>query len=148
MRAKMPVQTFKEYVDLQESMWSGLAGLLQKSGADQSLPGNTPEEKLDYAADALHLALDAGGIADPTGIVDGTNGVLYLLRAVAQKERWPEHVKNALISFVSIIPFGDLVKLVKAKKGIQWAKTAATGARAVKTAGANARAGRMAAAVA
>src|SRR5690348_3650498 len=97
---------FKEFMELDEfyggNFWA-------------EIPGNTSQEKFANAVNMLQTALDVAGIADPTGIADGTNGVIYLIRAAADRQHWQSHLTNALISFVSMIPFGDLVKLLKAK---------------------------------
>ena len=138
---------FAEFVTedeiLNESFWNWMAQKLMSNNQAQNIPGNTPEEKLNTAVDSLQLALDLGGVADPTGIADGANGVIYLLRAAADNQNWPSHVTNALISFVSIIPFADVVKLAKVKGGTKLAKNVAKGSRAVKTAGQNAKLNRQ-----
>jgi RHS repeat-associated protein len=52
--------------------------------------------------DNVQTGLDIAGIADPTGIVDGVNAVIY-----AGRGQWG----NAGISALAIIPFGDVGKV-------------------------------------
>lgn len=99
-----------------ENLQNFISAIWSKVG--QSVPGNTPEEKAEISLDTLNTVLDAAGVADPSGIADGTNAVIHLLRAAAAKE--PDfrnrQIMNALMSAVSIIPFADLAKLLKARK--------------------------------
>lgn len=74
----------------------------------------TPQQ--NQTLDAVQAAMDVAGVADVSGVTDGVNGVIYLLRAAADREHWPQHVLDATISFVSIIPFADLAKLLRAHK--------------------------------
>lgn len=67
------------------------------------------------AVDALQLVLDVVGAFDPTPITDGANAAISLGRAfVTDPERRKEHLQNAAISAVSIVPYiGDTAKLAK-----------------------------------
>ncbi len=69
-------------------------------GGNYTLAGN----------DVLEAALDIGGLVDQTGIIDGAAAVYH-----GKKGDWG----NAIISGASVVPGGDLLKLVKAKKHIK-----------------------------
>ncbi|MEM2591952.1 MAG: hypothetical protein QXI60_05135 [Thermofilaceae archaeon] len=58
----------------------------------------------DNTLDAFQTGLDIVGVFDPTGLVDLANAGLY-----ASRGKWEE----AGISLLSILPFGDLGKVVK-----------------------------------
>ncbi|MCC9644991.1 hypothetical protein LOC71_22165 [Rhodopirellula sp. JC740] len=87
--------------------------------ASNQRPTTQPGESfgLSDMADSGQLALDAIGIADPTGIADGANAAISLGRAFTDPDRRGEHLQNAAISAVSMIPFaGDLAKIFKAPR--------------------------------
>lgn len=65
--------------------------------------------------DTFQLALDAIGVVDPTPIADGANAAISLGRAfITDPERRKEHLQNAAISAVSMIPYvGDTAKIAK-----------------------------------
>lgn len=100
----------------QEDLQSFASALWSRFG--QVIPGKTPQEKAEIGLDTVNTALDAAGIADPSGIADGVNTVIYTLRAASAKsaDARNKHLFDALISLVSIIPFADFVKLLKARK--------------------------------
>jgi hypothetical protein len=116
------------------------------SKVGQSIPGTTPQEKAEVALDTIGTALDAAGLVDPSGIADGTNAVIHTLRAAASKD--PDfrkrHLFDALISAVSIIPFADLAKLLKARKMRGGAKAVVKYARPLQNVAQTAIRGRMA----
>ena len=106
----------------------------------------TEEEKKEQAKikaiDALQVALDVAGF-DPTygTIADGINVILSTLRsglALARKEgdQAKEHAINAGISAISLIPFADVIKVLKLRKLAKLkrpaTKLAIAGARAAK----------------
>ena len=106
----------------------------------------TEEEKKEQAKikaiDALQVALDVDGF-DPTygTIADGINVILSTLRsglALARKEgdQAKEHAINAGISAISLIPFADVIKVLKLRKLGKLkrpaTKLAIAGARAAK----------------
>ena len=106
----------------------------------------TEEEKKEQAKikaiDALQVALDVAGF-DPTygTIADGINVILSTLRsglALARKEgdQAKEHAINAGISAISLIPFADVIKVLKLRKLGKLkrpaTKLAIAGARAAK----------------
>lgn len=106
----------------------------------------TEEEKKEQekikAIDALQVALDVAGF-DPTygTIADGINVILSTLRsglALARKEgdQAKEHAINAGISAISLIPFADVIKVLKLRKLGKLkrpaTKLAIAGARAAK----------------
>ena len=97
--------------------------------------------------DKLQLALDVAGIEPTVGTVaDGANAIISALRlasAAARKDKdaAKEHAINAGISVVSLIPFGDIVKLAKLRK---LRKPLVKGAKQVKQAGLAAKADRAA----
>jgi len=60
--------------------------------------------------DITQLAADAVGFFDPTGVVDFMNAIGYMLRG---------RFSDALMSLISIIPFADVVKFLKAPRIIK-----------------------------
>jgi hypothetical protein len=83
---------------------------------------NGEPSSLSTATDAAQSALDAVGVVDPTPISDGINAVWSLGRAFTDPERRGEHLTNAAISTVSMVPYiGDAAKLLKTGR---YAKTA------------------------
>jgi len=60
--------------------------------------------------DVLEAGLDIAGTFDPTGAVDGAAAIYHGTKG---------DIGNAVISGASVIPFGDVVKLLKAKKHIK-----------------------------
>lgn len=98
-------------------------------------PGRNPEREAKRQAnperltknqrrlDELQLGLDAVGIFEPTPFADGTNAAISLGRAVKEPGRRKEHLKNAAISAVSMIPYaGDLAKLAKTPRAAKTLK--------------------------
>lgn len=87
---------------------------------------NTEQASGGQAFDAVQTGLDAAGVADPTPISDGTNMVISLARAAKEPERMGEHLKNAAISGISMIPYvGDIAKGLKyGRKTAKATKTA------------------------
>jgi hypothetical protein len=74
------------------------------------------KEKIDSIIDGLQHALDIVGLEPTIGsVADGTNAVISLLRSALSKEtnEQKKHLLNAAISAVSVIPFGDLAKIIK-----------------------------------
>lgn len=70
----------------------------------------------DSVIDAIQYALDIVGLEPTIGsVADGTNAIISLLRAALEKEKdkKKQHLLNSAISGVSVIPFGDLAKLIK-----------------------------------
>jgi len=84
----------------------------------------------------LQGALDIAGIEPTIGTAaDGANTVISLLRAAAadEKDQQKKHMINAGISAVSMIPFADVIKLLKLRKVSKPAtKLAVKGARGLK----------------
>jgi hypothetical protein len=67
--------------------------------------------------DKLQRFGDVAGVLDPSGIVDGINALVSIKRAKDEPDRRAEHLKNAAISGVSMLPYlGDLAKLTKVGK--------------------------------
>ena len=91
------------------------------------------EEK---AIDKIQTALDIVGLEPTFGsVADGANSIISLLRAAASKEtdKRKEHLINAGISAISLIPFADVIKLLKLRKvGKTATKAGVRGARALK----------------
>ena len=79
---------------------------------------------VNKALDTIQTSLDVIGI-DPTQTIgtlaDGTNSLISLLRAAFAKEKddRKKHLINAGISAVSLVPFGDVVKLLKLRKTLR-----------------------------
>lgn len=103
----------------------------------------TEEEKKERerikAIDALQAALDVAGFEPRYGtIADGINVIISTLRsglALARKERdqAKEHIIDAGISAISLIPFADVIKVLKLRKlGRPATKLAIAGGRAAK----------------
>jgi RHS repeat-associated protein len=66
-------------------------------------------EEVDYAGDvlkAIHGALGVAGTIDPTGLLDGADGLLYFVEG---------DFKSAAMSATAILPGGDLLKITKLK---------------------------------
>lgn len=85
-----------------------------KSAARAQKTGVEPS-KTSTLVDSAQLGLDAVGVADPTPFTDGLNAAISLGRAfITDPERRNEHLQNAAISTVSMIPYlGDTAKLLK-----------------------------------
>ena len=69
--------------------------------------------------DALQTALDVAGLEPTVGtIADGANALISLLRTAVAKEDddRKRHLINAGISSLSMIPFGDVLKILKIRK--------------------------------
>lgn len=87
---------------------------LMKSNNEQVL-----EEGLSEALNKIQIALDIAGLEPTIGILaDGSNAIISTLRAVASKEKntRKKHLINAGISALSVIPFGDVLKILKLRK--------------------------------
>lgn len=108
-----------------------LAELEVQGGALQ--PSEGPSA-VTLAADLTQMALDLGGIVDPTGIADGSNAVISLGRAIgsAWNGEWSAaggHMVNGVISVAGIVPIlGDAAKLGKLGKWAQTVSDAVTAA--------------------
>lgn len=89
--------------------------------------------------DQLQAALDIIGFEPTVGTAaDATNTVISSLRAALTKEpdQRKQHIINAGISAISLIPFADVIKLLKLRKlGKTPTRAAISGARNVKTFG-------------
>jgi len=88
--------------------------------------------------DTIQAALDVAGIEPTYGTAaDAANTVISGLRAALSKEPdvRKKHIINAGISAISMIPFADVIKLLKLRKAKPVAKLAVQGARALKTYG-------------
>ena len=105
-------------------------------GTDQSLGLKQNEEignKSGSSLDKLQLALDVAGIEPTIGTgADAINVIISLLRAAKDKEADDrnKHLIDAGISAISLVPFADVVKLVKLRK---LRRPAAKIARGIKT---------------
>lgn len=96
-----------------------------------------PEEL--KAIDALQAALDIVGL-EPTfwSLADGVNAVIYLFRSAksafsGDKDQSKSHLLDAGISAVSLIPFADVIKLMRLRNVPGLAKIAIKWARGLKT---------------
>jgi hypothetical protein len=115
---------------------TGAPPVIVPEQAVEALTNSEPAEEDQAGAayssmDALHMGLDAIGLVGDAvvpgaGVVaDGANALLYLARAASDPEHAGEHLKNALISGVSMVPFlGDAAKGFKygAKTGTKSGK--------------------------
>jgi len=76
-------------------------------------PADAPRQS---GLDRIQTAMDIAGVVDPTPVIDAANMAISLARAVQSttKEERTHHIKNAVISAVSMVPYiGDLAKLSK-----------------------------------
>ncbi len=108
------MRTWEEYYTEQQLNEGIIDGLLARIGG--LVPGLTTQDKANNVLDTINLALDGAGIVDPTGIVDGTNAVILLTRgihALATKQPANKYFYDALISAISAVPLGDVMKLLK-----------------------------------
>lgn len=80
-----------------------------------NLPGSgNTASPVGKGIDALQTALDAGGVVDPTPIVDGLNAGISVVRAFTDPQNAGKHLVNAGISAVGMVPYlGDLAKIFK-----------------------------------
>jgi len=89
--------------------------------------------------DQLQAALDVAGFEPTVGTgADAINTIISGLRAAAAKssDQRNEHIINAGISAISLIPFADVIKVLKLRKlGKTPTRAAITGARNIKTFG-------------
>ena len=112
-----------------------LGDLSPQSQSAMSNPGKSAE--INQKLDALQMSLDVAGLEPTIGTVaDIANVAIYGGRAVAEPGQARSHLTNALISLVSVIPFADVVKLLKARGYRKLAKRAIQTSRGIKT-GAN-----------
>lgn len=87
---------------------------LVKSNNEQVL-----EEGLSEALNKIQIALDIAGLEPTIGtLADGSNAIISTLRAAVSKEKniRKKHLINAGISALSVIPFGDILKILKLRK--------------------------------
>jgi hypothetical protein len=94
--------------------------IIEEQMAEEEAPETSkPAAESSEALDTVQTALDIVGI-DPTygTFADIGNGVISLIRAALSKEKdqTKRHLLNAAISAVSVIPAGDLAKLLKGRK--------------------------------
>lgn len=90
--------------------------------------------------DKIQAALDVIGFEPTVGTTaDAANTIISSLRAALSKEsdERKKHIINAGISAISMIPFADVIKLLKLRKFKPLAKLAIKGARSLKTTGQN-----------
>lgn len=101
-------------------------------------------QNVEYGLEALKLALDTWGLEPTTGwIGDASSGTISLGQAIykglAGKPGAANHMTDAAISAISIVPFGDIVKLLKFKYGAKYGTLAAKFARPIKDAAKNSK---------
>lgn len=64
--------------------------------------------------DKIQTGLDIVGAVEPTPFADGSNAIISALRAMADPQHAGEHLRNAGVSLISMIPYiGDTAKLAK-----------------------------------
>jgi hypothetical protein len=101
-------------------------------GIEQTPPAGRKEpSQASNAMDAVQLVLDVIGAFDPTPITDGANSLISVGRAIfTDPERRKEHLQNAAISAVSMIPYvGDTAKLAKVPRAAKTVGRTASMAR-------------------
>lgn len=110
--------------------------LATKKSLANDLQDDSPENKEKMKAiDALQLALDAAWFEPTYGtIADVINIVISTFRSLlaTEKDERKRHIINAGISAISIIPFADVIKVLKLRKSPKLAKAAIKWARAAK----------------
>lgn len=109
------------------------------------------EEERSKLLDKIQIALDVAGFEPTFGTAaDAVNVAISTLRsalALARKENdaAKEHIINAGISAISLIPLADVIKVLKLRKlGKPAVKLAVKGGRAVRTANKKAKIDRIA----
>jgi hypothetical protein len=106
-----------------------------KESLANNLSDDSPENKEKMKAiDKLQLALDVIWFEPTYGtIADIVNTVISLFRSAlaTESDERKRHIINAWISAISIIPFADVIKLLKLRKSpkvaknfIKWARVA------------------------
>jgi hypothetical protein len=88
--------------------------------------------------DQIQAALDVAGFEPTVGTTaDAANTIISGLRAALTKEpdERKKHIINAGISAISLVPFADVIKVLKLRKYKPAAKAAISGARGLKTYG-------------
>ena len=82
---------------------------IQSSDSSESYDASEVEpSRGSTAMDALQLGIDGLGIVDPTGAADGINAAISGIRMFTDPQRREEHLQNAAISAVSMVPYiGD-----------------------------------------
>lgn len=88
--------------------------------------------------DTIQTALDIAGVEPTIGTgADIANTVISGLRAAFSKtsDARKKHIINAAISGVSILPFADIIKLLKLRKSKEVADLAIKGARGLRSMG-------------
>lgn len=121
---------------LQRMIASGQTLEQVESQAAASQPTATPQgpDPVQLGLDLTQMALDIGGIVDPSGIADGSNAVISAGRAIGSLFSGDlggagGHAVNGLISVAGVVPLaGDLAKLGKIGK---WAQTVTDAVSAV-----------------
>lgn len=86
----------------------------------------------------LQAALDIAGFEPTVGTAaDVANAAISTLRAAFSKEKdeRKKHLINAGISAISILPFADVIKVLKLRKVRPLAKAAVKGSRALRSYG-------------
>jgi hypothetical protein len=74
------------------------------------------KKDIDNILDGIQYLLDVIGLEQTVGaFADGSNAAISLFRAALadEKDETKKHLLNAAISSVSVIPFGDIAKIIK-----------------------------------
>lgn len=107
-----------------------------KKSLANDLQDDSPENREKMKAiDKLQLALDVAWFEPTYGtIADIINIVISTFRSLlaTEKDERKRHIINAGISAISIIPFADVIKVLKLRKSPKLAKAAIKWARAAK----------------
>ncbi len=117
-----PINFESERTQFIEEQTKHDAKAVQMSGDKESVDVSEPEpSRASTSIDTAQLGLDAIGFAGDAVIpglgvaADGLNAIVSASRMFTDPSRRREHATNAVISGVSMIPFGgDLAKLLKA----------------------------------
>ncbi len=90
------------------------ASAAQAVQANSGESGSQERGAMGTAIDSLQVALDIAGTIEPTPFADLANAGLSIGRAFLEPHRAGEHLKNAAISGLGVIPYvGDLAKVGK-----------------------------------
>jgi len=134
--------TFEDLIIFEQTLSEGLPNVVSTAGSGPEAAHGDQDPDSQKPIDKLQMALDVAGLEPTWGtIADLANTGISLGRATSNALKGDfkgaiGHVGNSLISAVSVIPFGDVVKILKTPKFAKLLKpkTALNAAKRTKTA--------------
>jgi hypothetical protein len=106
----------------------GMAWRMTKAAVARHQRTGTPSQNGPGAMDTTQGVIDLVGMADPFGVADLTNAMISTVRAYREPKRRFEHIRNAAVSVVSMLPYaGDMAKVAVAKRDVHAAMVIARG---------------------